>query len=100
MENKLSEQLTNKISKEYHDFIDGLKTKSPDEIIRFAYEVTYKAEIVILLESASEILNEAQIKNLLKENYPLEILYRGWMKTDASVSDILIDSITFTANNI
>ena len=79
-EMKLKQELYDKLEKEYNDFIEDLKTKTPDEIINKSYEKVMKEEL----------------KALNKTKAPLEELYQGWMDYDGGVHEPLQYSIEDT----
>lgn len=62
-----------------------------EEIFQCAYELTYKEELLTILESADFDLNTYIW--LYNKNLPLDYLYGIWLHCDASVTDILIDMI-------
>ncbi|MFG6319298.1 MAG: DUF3848 domain-containing protein, partial [Clostridia bacterium] len=45
MENEKIEKLNEKLEKEFKEFCEVLKTKTPEEIIERAYEITVKEEL-------------------------------------------------------
>ena len=56
-----------------------------------AYELTYKEELLTILESADFDLSTYIW--LYNKDLPLDYLYGIWLHCDASVTDILVDMI-------
>ena len=88
----MKKQLIDRIHAEHEEFLAELKQKSPDEIIRRAYEICYREEFVSLLEA--DYLTEEEIAKLLQLPNPVGFLYGEWLKNDASVVQMLEDVIT------
>lgn len=68
-----------------------LKGLKGEEIFKCAYELTYKEELLTILESADFDLSTYIW--LYNKDLPLDYLYGIWLHCDASVTDILIDMI-------
>ena len=68
-----------------------LKGLKGEEIFQCAYELTYKEELLEILESADFDLSTYIW--LFNKDLPLDYLYGIWLHCDASVTDILIDMI-------
>lgn len=68
-----------------------LKELKGEEIFQCAYELTYKEELLTILESTDFDLSTYIW--LYNKNLPLDYLYGIWLHCDASVTDILIDMI-------
>lgn len=90
------DQLYERMSAEYDDFLEELKTKPPGKIIEAAYEKVFKEDILMTFESGG--FSDEQITALLALEEPLDSLYRDWLDTDASYMDILRDSIDSAAD--
>lgn len=88
----LNQKVWEKMQAELDRFIAELKTKSPDEIIESAYELTYKEDILqsfdFELDGNCPLSNE-QAKALLSLKHPLDYLYQEWLDYDDSVLDTL-----------
>ena len=74
--------LYEKMKHEYDEFIEDLKLKTPDKIIRHSYEKVMKEEILSCFESSDRPQKEAKALYLLK--YPLEEIYQEWLGNDYS----------------
>lgn len=68
--------------------LKGLKS---EEIFKCAYELTYKEELLTILENADFDLSTYIW--LFNKDYPLDYLYQAWIKDDATVTDILTNMI-------
>jgi len=85
------QRLIDIIHEEHKEYLENLKQKSPDEIIRSAYEICYREEFICLLEST--LFDDDVIDELLRLPNPVGMLYSEWLKTDASICDMLEDVI-------
>lgn len=83
--------LLDRINKEQEEYIEEIKQLPPEKIIAKAYEICYREEFIIILETAS--LEDKTIDKLLKYTFVIDMLYNKWLKTDGSVCDMLIDVI-------
>lgn len=89
-----SDKLYEKMKRELDNFKAELKTKPPDEIIRSAYELVTKEDILSVFE-IEENFELQYYKALLKTKKPLEYLYQEWLGYDGSVMDAIRDSVNF-----
>ena len=98
----LRELLYQKASKEQDDYVEHLKTLSPQEIIDKAYEKVMRDDILMTLENdyMSDFLSDKQVKELLKLDYPLSACYEEWMDTDCSHMEMLRDTIDTFAQRL
>ena len=100
MEEKIRQDLYNKLKREYNDFINKTKKLSKEEIISKSYEKVMKEEFVTMFYPSDEYDIE-DIKILNKDKTPLDELYQGWMdwkgETDNSP---LNDSVKETITNL
>ena len=91
----LNQKVWEKMQAELDRFIKELKTKSPDEIIESAYELTYKEDILQSFDfelGGNCPLSNEQAKALLSLKHPLDYLYQEWLDYDSSVLDTLRQS--------
>lgn len=95
------ELLYNKIHSEYEGFINSLKSKSAEEIIKSAYEIVTKENFMSYCEDGEPDLTEKQINALLSRNNVLDEIYQDWCygETYSSISDVP-DAFKDTANKI
>lgn len=87
----LRELLWEKASKEQSEYIDKLKTLSPEEIIRCCYEKVIRDDILMTFED--DYLSDKQIAELIKLDYPLDYCYNEWLSVDCSHMEMLRDTI-------
>lgn len=80
-----------RIHAEQKEYLDYIATLSPKEIIEKAYEICYRNEFVCILEST--MFDDETMVVLMNTPHILDLLYDEWLKTDASVCDILEDVI-------
>lgn len=83
--------LWEKATKEQSDYIENLKTLSPEDIIDKAYEKIMRDDILYIFEG--DYLSEKQVAELIKLDYPLSACYDEWMDTDVSHMEMLRDTI-------
>lgn len=94
----LNQKVWEKMQAELDSFIAELKTKQPGDVIEFAYELTYKEDILESFDFDFEgnyPLTNEQAKALLSLKYPLDYLYQEWLDYDGSVLDTLRQSNDF-----
>lgn len=98
----LRDLLYKKVSKEQDDYVEHLKTLSPQKIIDKAYEKVMRDDILMTLENdyMSDFLSDKQVKELLKLDYPLSACYEEWMDTDCSHMEMLRDTIDTFAQRL
>ena len=87
----LKSLLLEKAIKEQSDFIEQLKTLSPEQIIDRSYEKVMRDDILMTFED--NYLSDEQVMELLKLDYPLSACYTEWMDTDYSHMEMLRDTI-------
>ena len=93
----LEDRAYEKINREMNEYLAEIKTKSPEEIVEAAYEITYKNEILGMFEWEGAF-NDKQCKAILKTKNALDYLYQEWLDYDGSVIDILKDSVENSLN--
>lgn len=96
MEEKIREELYQKLSLEYDSFIEEVKKLPPEKIIDKSYEKVMKEEFVSMFYPESDQYDISDIKALNKSEYPLEELYQGWMDEDSGIHQILESSVEDT----
>lgn len=87
----LRDILYHRALKEQNDYLDHLKTLSPEQIIDKAYEKVMRDDILMTFED--DYLSDKQVAELLKLKYPLSVCYDEWMDTDCSHMEMLRDTI-------
>ena len=88
----LRDLLYEKMYKEQEQFIEKLKHSTPEEIISASYEKVMRDDILMTFEN-EDFLDNKQIKELLKLDYPLSACYNEWMDNDCSHMDMLRDTV-------
>lgn len=79
-----------KMENELNQLEKELLCQSPKEILKSAYELTYKRELLLLFgESSTDFLPEEMIRQLYGLEYPLQVLYLAWLKEDSSELEML-----------
>ena len=93
MEEKLREELYEKLSLEYDSFIEEVKKLPPEKIIDKSYEKVMKEELVSMFYPESDQYDISDIKVLNKSEYPLEELYQD---EDSGIHQALESSVETT----
>lgn len=81
----LKEKLFEKVEKEFEDFKQELKQKTPDEIIENAYKLTAMEGIIGELKERS--FDKDELKALLKEKDLLSEFYEDWRNSDGKLCE-------------
>ena len=95
---ELNVALYKKLENELAEYKKELMLLTPEEILSQAYDYTVREDIVFCLEYSDLTCEQAEA--LLKEEKPLELLYRNWLDTDISYMDKIYDSIETTADGL
>ena len=83
--------LYDKMKSELDKFIAELKTKSPEQIIELAYELTIKEDLLSIFENTDFSQEEAKV--LYSQKYPLDSLYQEWLSNDLTYMDQLRETV-------
>lgn len=97
-ENKIdisNEMLYEKISNEYNNYLNDLKTKDIDYIIGKSYETSIKEGIVELFDPSINDRDIEEVQTLFGEKNLLNFLYDSWLKNDYSISEMLEESLWY-----
>lgn len=100
MEEKIREELYDKLSMEYDSFIEQVKQLTPVEIIDRSYEKVMKEEFVSMFYPENTDYDISDIKVLNKSDNPLEELYQGWMDCDGGIHNALESSVEDTIETL
>lgn len=100
MEEKIRQELYEKLSMEYDSFIKRVKQLTPVEIIDRSYEKVMKEEFVSMFYPENTDYDISDIKVLNKSDNPLEELYQGWMDYDGGIHNSLEGSIEDTIETL
>lgn len=95
---KLAYKLSEKLVKEYNEFIEKLVSLEPEEIIQKSYEKICKEEFVYSFEKQN--LSITEYKALLKKDGILQECYDEWMKSDGNFNEMLEYSVERAVENI
>lgn len=91
MENEKIEKLNEKLEKEFKEFCEVLKTKTPEEIIERAYEITVKEELKD--EIVNMDLHDKEIEIMLEHKDLLEEFYHDWLDCDTPLGESLRENL-------
>ncbi len=94
----VKDQLHEKMTVEYLNYIVELKKQPPEKIVEGAYEKVLKEEILLSVQGNDMPDEKAQA--LLDLDYPLDELYQEWCASDYSYTDMILDSINETAQSL
>lgn len=90
MEN-IKQDIYLRAAKEYQDFLNDVAKLPKKEIVRCAYEITIKEDILSILE---EVLSDNEAKALSNTAFPLSAVYNEWLKNDYSHMDLLRHTVS------
>ena len=90
-ENNFDLLLEEKLENEFKSFCEKLKTKTPEQIIEKAYEITVKEEIKEELKNME--LYEQEKVIMIEQPDLLNELYHDWLDTDTPLGDSLRDTL-------
>lgn len=91
MEN-IKQDIYLRAAKEYQDFLNDVTKLPKEEIVRCAYEITIKGDILSILEE--EVLSDNEAKALSNTAFPLSAVYNEWLKNDYSHMDLLRHTVS------
>ena len=84
---QLNADLYVRLAEEQRMFVEELKAKTPEEILKGAYEYIVREDFLAEMEFTT--LPERQVKAMLESKTPMSDLYRRWMDTeDPHMQDI------------
>ena len=78
----IQDKLYNKVSAEYNARIAEIEQLSPQQIIRRAYEIVTKADLLMCFDAGE--IEDTKAHVLLQLDAPLDTLYEQWLEVDAS----------------
>lgn len=76
---RLANELSEKVCKEYTEFIENMKTHDAGYIIEMAYEIVWKDNINQFIENEPPCLSKKQYVALLSAKNTLDELYADWL---------------------
>lgn len=95
---ELSNKVYKKLEHEFDMFKESCLTKTKEEILKSAYEIAVKEEIVESFNS--NIYEEEQYLALLENDNMLENIYQDWMNAESGIHIPIEESIEFYLNEI
>ena len=98
MEEKLNQQLYEKMSADQDKYRDWLTSQPPEEILNHAYEYTVREDILMELEYMDLPADKAQA--LLSSPAPLDEIYNDFSQIEGDHMDIIRGFIETRANDI
>lgn len=93
------DDVLNKIHAEMDEYTSKLKNEKPDKIIKNAYQIACKDEIILVLENSIHF-DEAVFVRLSKMKHPLEWLYQQWLKSNFYLSDVIEECIEYSIDRV
>lgn len=87
MQETLNKELVKKLEKEQEEYISKLKEQGIDAVVKNAYEIAIKQEIIDYVSNRN--VNPSYIESILKTNNVVERLYNEWMKADGNFYEAL-----------
>lgn len=100
MEEKIRQELYEKLEQELTSYKQELSTLTTKEIIDKSYETTVKEEVIYLFYPEAKQFEIDELKALKNEKNSLETLYQGWMESDLNINQILEDSVRDTVSDL
>ena len=100
MEEKIRQELYEKLEQELTSYKQELSTLTTKEIIDKSYETTVKEEVIYLFYPESKQFEIDELKALKNEKNSLGTLYQGWMDSDLNINQILEDSVRDTVSDL
>lgn len=83
--------LYDKMKSELDKFIAELKTKTPEQIVELAYELTIKEDLLSIFENTD--FSQEEARALYSQKYPLVSLYQEWLSNDLTYMDQLRETV-------
>ncbi len=96
----LQNELYEKAEAEQQQYLADMKTKPPEEIIKAAYKITMREEILSAFNEQFTFLNEKQLKALLKKDCPIAACYDDWQNSTGLDMQALQDCISDYADDL
>lgn len=82
-----NELLYAKLEREFNIFISHMMLHTPEQVVDYAYEITFKKEFLSHFEFSE--LSQDKAKALYDLDYPLQELYNEWLSNDLSLNDLI-----------
>lgn len=95
-----ADKLVSKVADEYDFFIDDMKKRSPEEIIKSAYEIVIKEQIKMYMVEVPQIIPEQKTDALMSSRNTLNDIYEQWRSDDDFESTDIEAIVENTADKI
>lgn len=95
---ELSNKVYKKLEHEFDMFKESCLSKTKEEILKSAYEIAIKEEIVESFKN--KVYDEEQYLALLANDNMLENIYQDWMNAESGIHIPIEESIDFYLNEI
>ena len=79
---RYAKKLVSKVANEYNAFIDEVKRRKPEEIIKAAYELVIKEQIKVFMAEVPQLIPEDKTDALMSSENTLNDIYEQWLKDD------------------
>ena len=100
MEDKIRQELYDKLENELASYKKDLESLTAKEIIDKSYETAIKEEVIYMFYPESKQFDLDEIKALKKQDNSLETLYQGWMDCDMNICELVEDSARDTVEDL
>lgn len=100
MEDKIRQELYDKLESELASYKKDLESLTAKEIIDKSYETAIKEEVIYMFYPESKQFDLDEIKALKKQDNSLETLYQGWMDCDMNICELVEDSARDTVEDL
>lgn len=100
MEEKIRQELYDKLENELTSYKKDLESLTAKEIIAKSYETVVKEEVIYLFYPESKQFDIDELKALKNEKNSLETLYQGWMDCNMNINEIFEDSARDTVEDL
>lgn len=95
MTEKLTNQLYNKLKKEYLEYIENIKLMPIEQIISNSYSIAIRQEFVDMFYG-TENYNKYELKVLLEKDNTLDFLYENWIDAEGGIHNVLEENLSET----
>ena len=92
---KYSEKFVSRINDENNRFLEDMKKRPPEEIIRSAYEIVIKEQIAMFVSEVLQVIDENKVDALLSSKNTLDEIYKEWIENDSFADtdiEVIVDN--------
>ncbi len=79
---RYAKKLVSKVANEYNAFIEEVKRRKPEDIIKAAYELVIKEQIKVFMAEVPQLIPEDKTDALMSSGNTLNDIYEQWLKDD------------------